>query len=259
MAFAIPLLGRRFTPRLWPTLFALVGLCVLVALGTWQLDRSVWKTALLDRIAERLNSGPVPLPADIVDADAWDYKRATVTGHFLGVESVHLYGRIHQGRPGAQMLTPFLPLTGVTDGSRPGQQPLPVLVDRGWVPLERIQGPIEDGNRAPEPITLTGVLRLPSEPGWVTPANNRDANEWYWIDIPDMAAALDLDAALPLVLTLEPQDGLAADGGEGGTQPIPVNVRVTIPNNHLKYALTWFGLAGTLLIVYFLAQSRKRS
>ena len=255
VSVAIPHLRRRFQPRPWPTLIAVIGLAILLALGAWQLDRLAWKTDLLDRIAERLEAPVVPLPAMITDPPAWDYARVSVTGRFVGDRALPLLGRIHQVRPGAHMLTPFARSLGPEGGDRPA----PILVNRGWVPLEtihqysRLEGDLATG----DPITMSGVLRLPSGPGWVTPANDPDANEWFWIDIPEMARVADLGTVMPLILIPDPPLASGAAFGPDGVSPVPVEVRVTIPNNHLKYALTWFGLAAVLMAVYVISQTRK--
>ena len=91
----------------------------------------------------------------------------------------------------------------------------------------------------------------------MTPDNDPEANEWFWIDIPTMAQVVGLDTALPLTLTPDPPFVLEAATGSERTTPVPAMVRVTIQNNHLKYALTWFGLAAVLVGVYLISQSRK--
>ena len=255
----VTLFGRQFMPRLWPTAIAAAGLMVLVTLGAWQLDRRAWKVDLLDRIADRLDAAPVPLPTVIGDPADWDFARVIVSGRLAADRTLPLMGRIHQGRPGAYWLTPLIPPPGPPRvEARPA-----ILVNRGWVPLERVHQ-IGPGDRSsstrPPTVTVTGVLRLPAEPGWVTPANDTDANEWYAVDIAAMAAATGLEAVLPLVLTPDPPPlRPEADVEAAGRAPVPVptTVRVTIPNNHLKYALTWFGLAAALVAVYLISQSRK--
>lgn len=208
---------------------------------------------MLSRIAERIDAAPVPLPAVITDAEAWDYTPVQTTGHLRYDGTLHLLGRIHQGRPGAHLLTPLI------RGGNDGETPWPILVNRGWVPLEAI----DSISQSPEPpdgpaVSVAGVLRLPAEPGWAAPSNDPSANEWLWIDVPAMAAAAGLDRALPLVLTLSPPEGGSGDA-ISAPAPIPAAIRVDIPDNHLGYALTWFGLAAALLAVYFVSQSRKPS
>jgi len=117
-----------------------------------------------------------------------------------------------------------------------------LLVDRGFVPDET---PLAIG--APPGPTLEapviGVLRTPPQPGWLTPANDPAKNDWRARSIPAMAAALGAPSPAPVFLMLEtprPQSGV----------PMPAAIPTDIPNNHLGYALTWFGLALGLIGVY---------
>lgn len=233
--------GRRYEPRLWPTLLTLAALAVLLGLGIWQLERRDWKAGLIDRIEQRLDASVVALPAGIADPAAWDYRPVQAEGRFLHDETLHLFGRIHRGRPGAHLITPL-----VRDG-----EAAPVLVNRGWVPIEAFDEGGEEISRPDGLVTVSGMLRQPPEPGWFAPGNDPAGNEWLRVDIPAMAEAAGLTAdPLPLILTARP-----AAAPEG--LPVPVSVRVDIPNDHLQYALTWFALAAALLTVYAFSQSRK--
>jgi surfeit locus 1 family protein len=237
--------GRRFEPRLWPTLLTLAALAVLAGLGAWQLERRAWKAELIDRIAQRLDTPAVALPAAIDDPAAWDYRPVQADGTFRHAQTLHLLGRVHQGRPGAHLITPL-----IRDG-----RAAPVLVNRGWVPLEMLgdrAGEADaDIDRPAGPVTVTGLLRQPPEPGWFAPGNDPAGNEWLRVDIPAMAEAAGLTTdPLPLLLTARP----AAPGAD---LPVPVEVRVDIPNDHLQYALTWFALAAALLAVYLVSQTRR--
>jgi surfeit locus 1 family protein len=97
---------------------------------------------------------------------------------------------------------------------------------------------------------VEGVLSAPGGPGWMQPDNEPGNNRWFWVDIPAMAEAAGLPAAMPLVLQ-------AAPGQHAGDYPVGGRTRVDIPNNHLQYAITWFGLAAALLGIYVLYHLRR--
>lgn len=255
-AAGVTVFGRRFEPRLWPTLLTLAALAVLLGLGIWQLERQAWKAALIDRIEQRVDAPAVALPSTIDDPEAWDYRPVRTTGRFLHEETLHLLGRVHRGRPGAHLITPL---------RRTGEA-APLLVNRGWIPLEALdaleasEGARADIERPAGTVTINGLLRQPPAPGWIQPGNDPAANEWLRVDIPAMADAAGLADPLPLILTARPAEARPGDARPAEALdrlPVPVAVQADIPNNHLQYALTWFALAATLLAVYVFSQSRR--
>ncbi len=231
-----------FRPRLVPTLLAVPMLAILVTLGVWQLERLEWKTALIDRIEARLDAPAATLPAGIADPAAWEYRRVAVEGRFLHDRELYLAGRAHERRLGYHVVTPLV------RADVPGD-PV-ILVDRGWVPE-----PARDPATRPESlpagtVRVEGIARLPAEPGWFTPDNRPAANEWYWRDLPAMAAAVGMAPAAPLFLEAADRDP--------DSLPIGGRTRIDLPNNHLQYALTWFALALALLAIY-IAYHRPRA
>jgi len=232
IAFVRP---RFVRPRLWPTLLTVPSLVVLIGLGTWQLQRLAWKTDLLDRIEARMAAAPAPLPADLDDPAAWDYRRVTATGRFRPETTLHWVARTHDGQTGVDLITPLVRDDGTA-----------VLVNRGWVPAET------DPGAAPPPggtVAVEGVARVPPPRGWMRPDNDPAANVWYWVDLDAMAAAAGLDNPAPVLLQ-------AADA-DPDALPVGGRTRVSIPNDHLEYALTWYGLAVVLVGVY-VAYHRRR-
>ena len=118
-------------------------------------------------------------------------------------------------------------------------------MNRGWVPDASADAsawvwPDSD-------VTLEGVLRVPAGQAPFRPDNVPEADQWYWVDLPAMAAALQIE---PPRLILE-----AADAG--GSPPIGGQTRLDISNNHLQYAITWFGFAATLVVIYVLYHWRR--
>ena len=234
---------RRFWLRPGPALVILPMLVALVGLGLWQLDRGGEKAALIDRIESRIVAAPVAMPASVVDPAEWDYRRVVVRGTFLHEREMYLTGRTHRGRVGVDVVVP-LRLSELGDGYRH------VLVNRGWVPTAGPGFATQAFARPDGDVVLTGVLRLPSERGWMQPENEPANNRWFWIDLPAMAEAAGLPEAAPLLLEV-------AAGQHAGDYPVGGRTRIDLPDNHLQYAITWFGLAAALLVIYVIFQRRR--
>lgn len=228
----------RIRPRLWPTLIALPAFLILIGLGIWQVDRLAWKTELLATIDARMSAPAVALPAAIDDPAAWDYRRVTVDGTLEPGQTLHLMSRVYAGQAGEQVIVPLVR----DDVERPGQI---VLVDRGWVPngWQPDAGTVEG--------TVTGILHVPTRPGRFQPANDPEANTWFFVDLDAMASAVGAAEVFPLVLY--------QDAGPTDAPPIGGQLRVDLPNNHLNYAMTWFSLALVLLVIYVLFHLRRPS
>ncbi len=242
--------------RLVPLLLMLPMLAILLALGTWQLERRAWKADLLERIEAGLRGPAAPLPADIGDPAGWEWRRVTVEGRFDHAAEMRLLARTHEGRVGIHLVTPLLRPEGP-----------PVLIDRGWVPetgLTASDAPGETPAAAiarPEgPVTVEGVARLPAGPGWMQPDNDPPANRWFWIDLTAMAEAAGLDAVAPLLIEALPggqEDvGQAANGPEA--YPTGIAPRVDLPNNHLQYAITWYAFAAILIAIFLVDRRSDR-
>lgn len=228
---------RRFRPRLWPTVFTVPSLVILIGLGTWQLDRLAWKTELIATIEARTSAPAVAMPVQIDDPSAWNYRRVHVSGRFHSDATLRLVNRVYDGQVGDQIVAAF----ERNDQDGAGQT---VLVDLGWVP----QG--WDGGTTPEVTQITGLLRAPVPVGWFQPDNDPLTNSWFTIDLDQMADALDVSDPFPMVLY---QDVIP-----GNPVPIGGQLRVSIVNDHLSYALTWYGLAAVLLVIYLIFHLRRR-
>jgi surfeit locus 1 family protein len=235
--------GQRFRPGLAATLFTLIAVTIMVGLGTWQVERLAWKNNLIDRIESGLRAAPAPLPARVENPADWDFRRVSVTGQFLHDHELDLAARSMNGRIGYQIVTPLKRDDGTL-----------VLVNRGWVPLEKRDPASRPEGLPAGMVTIEGVARVPAERGWMQPDNDPATNMWFWYDIPAMAARAGVSAgeALPVVI----EAGAAANPGGF---PIGGQTNVNIANNHLQYAFTWYSLAITLIVIYFVFHWRRGS
>ncbi|MCB1550079.1 MAG: SURF1 family protein [Hyphomicrobiaceae bacterium] len=261
----------RRSGLVWLTILSLAALIVLVGLGTWQLQRRAWKEDLIARIKARAVEAPVTLADPRVAAVArrgqpvgqglaaealaiWqaaqtpEFLRVRVQGAFAPRRDLFYYAPDPRRGPGWQVVSPFR----LADGRV-------VLVNRGYVSEAERRGPPAAWAAPGGTLEITGRLRSPGHRAMFEPVNNVAANQWYWRDLPAMAReVLDGQAAattvVPFFLELEASPQASA------RIPQPLPARVDLPNNHLQYALTWFGLALTLLGVWgaYLWQAVRR-
>lgn len=217
---------------LFPLIIGLTGFAILIALGTWQMQRLSWKRAVLMQIETRISADPVPLPA-APDPGRDLYLPVTVSGSIAG-EELHVLVSIKRVGPGFRIIAPLI----TDDGRR-------ILLDRGFVRAEA-----KDAARQTGAVTVTGNLHWPNETDGFTPPPDPAANTWFARDVAAMAAALDTE---PLLLVARTPTG-------PGVTPLPVDT-AGIPNDHLQYAITWFSLAliWAAMTAYFLWRTRARA
>jgi surfeit locus 1 family protein len=224
----------RFRPLLGPSLWFLPGFALLVGLGVWQIQRLHEKEALITSVEAGLQAPPVPLSQALKEGAARaEWRPVRVSGHFLHDKELYLFSRGPMGAVGVDIITPLVQTNGDA-----------VLVDRGFVP-EALRNPAtrSAGEVAGE-VSVTGILRLSQRPGLFTPAPSLNTRLWFVKEIPSMAKATGL--AVPPIL-------IEADATPNpGGWPMGGQTRVDFPNDHLQYAITWFGLALALLAVYLL-------
>ncbi len=239
-----PAASRRFRPTLAATLVTVPAVLVMLGLGTWQVQRMAWKAELIERVETRAAAPPVVLPAAVGDPAGFEFRPVTVTGRFLHDKEMRLVARPRQGRVGYELVTP-LERTDL-----PGSAP--VLVNRGFVPMDRGDPATRPESRTEGVVTVAGIARLPQPAGWLQPGNRPGAETWMRVDPPAMAAAAGLAAVAPLVV-----EALPAATPAAGTLPEGIPPRVELPNNHLQYAITWYSLAATLIVIFVLSQRRR--
>jgi surfeit locus 1 family protein len=227
---------------IWPTLFALPALAVLIGLGAWQLQRKVWKDGLVAAIGERSSAAPVALgPRISALGERAEYTRVRVSGRFLHAQERHLF----MGA-GWHVLTPLV----TDDGAI-------VLVNRGIVPAElrladrRAPGQVEGR------VEIVGLVRSQERPGTFTPPNDGPRNNWFWRDVEAMLQCWNAPSISDDCVALQratPRYPFVIDAGaepaNPGGWPKGGVTNLAIANRHLEYAITWFGLAATLIGVF---------
>lgn len=231
-------LARRFRPGWLLTILVAAALAVLVTLGTWQVQRLAWKLDLIERIEAGLGAEPLPLPATEEAIRTLDHRPVVAAGT-LRFDLAFAKGSQQKGGiPGARLFVPLERDAGV-----------PIPVDMGWVPEPVADYFSEERTRTDN---LTGTLYLDhheTKPPF-RPANEPEFRRWFWSDtaaLRDWTGMPDLAAA---TLVRSP-DGIER------TPPIADPPAMTLSNNHLGYALTWYGLALGLLVIYLMMGFRS--
>ncbi|MGL4199367.1 MAG: SURF1 family protein [Allorhizobium sp.] len=239
--------GRR-SWRFWLALVVVpVALVILLSLGTWQVQRLTWKEQLMAEIAER-STAPAIAVADVerqlAAGEAIDYRHASATGRYLNDKERHFLATF-EGQSGFYVYTPL----ELADDRY-------LFVNRGFVPYDRKDPATRPESQLDGEQAVTGLARaeLTEKPSSLVPDNDEKANIFYWKDLSRMAASTGLpqDRVLPFFLDA---DSTPVAGGlpKGGV------TQIDLPNNHLQYAITWYGLAFALVAVTLAGFFRRKS
>lgn len=234
------MVGQPATQTRFPwaaVILGLAGIAILVSLGTWQVRRLAWKEGLLAEIDRRIHSQARPL-ADLekqfAESADVDYRPVTAEGSFVHDKERHFLAT-YDGEAGFNVYTPLK----LADGRF-------VLVNRGFVPYD-----LKDAARRPQgqvegTAKVTGLARNPlaGKPSSMVPDNDLAKDVFYWKDRDAMAKSVGLDPAA-LVPFFVDADSTPNPGG----WPVGGVTIIDLPNNHLQYAVTWYGLAATLAVV----------
>jgi cytochrome oxidase assembly protein ShyY1 len=233
---------------------ALLMVALLTALGVWQLQRRAEKHALIAMLTERLAASPEALPS----AAQWsrltpahdEFRRVQFTATYETTPDAMVYSagsavRSDISGPGTWAFLPARLASGET-----------VVINTGFV-----QNTMQDRGQQDRavtrlitgaPVRLIGYLRFPEAPGLLTPAQNPAARLWFVRDHLAMAKALGWGGVAPFYVDLE------APVPEGGI-PKPGPLDVHLKDDHLQYAITWFGLAAVVVIAFvFWARGHRR-
>lgn len=226
-----------FRPMLWPTVFTVFGLAVLIGLGTWQIDRLHWKLDLVATINARMSEPAIAAPSQDewsgLDLKALEYHHLSLTGRYLNDRELYYFTQDNEGAAGYDIITPFM----LADDSI-------ILIDRGFVPIELKDPATRALGQIDGETTLTGVARAPQPRGIFSAPDDVAGNIWFTRDPTTMAAALKLSPVAPFYVEADKASNI-------GGYPIGGRTQVNIRNQHFEYALTWYGLALVLFAIYF--------
>ena len=231
-------------------IFSSIAFAILIGLGTWQWNRMIWKEALINTIQTRIIEAPVPLNAIIGMADSgtdFEYRPVKLTGKLMNDREQYVLAT-RDGQSGWHVYTPV---------EIANQQVL--FVNRGFVPYDQRDPALRQDGQMNQMVNIEGLARpaLTQKPGWVVPDNAPEKHEFYWKDLSAMIAAAGLEDRTVLPFFVDKTSKLP-----DGLLPIAGVTRIDLPNNHLQYLVTWYGLALALvgvLLAYVIKSRRKAS
>ena len=240
----------RQAELIWPTLAALARLTVLLGLGTWQLERKRWKEDLLAKIAARVDRRSPSARTRRADSRAAETTSSTCTYPHPAASITTRSATSTAPAPSGlawQVYTPLEVAPAASSGSTaalvPDANKAPATRAAGQVPVKPRCG-ASSGCRRTRPCSR--------------PQNDVAGNLWYWPDITCLdGVGLSAPArvtALPFTVEADAQPAPPGGLPKGGV------TRIALPNRHLEYAVTWYGIALTLIGVYLaFAVSRLRA
>ena len=209
-------------------IFVFLFISLFCFLGTWQLYRLQWKQDLINQISEGLNSNPIQYSKNIKK----NYQRVILSGEYNFKNQIYLYSLNEKGQPGFDVVTPFE--TKNKDN---------ILINRGWIKKEfknnfEINTPSKN---------ITGMLRRANRKNVFTPDNDIKENIWFSINLEDVKKITGKKFN-KLIVYLE---------DENMNLPKPKKITIDVPNNHLKYAITWYLISISILFYYLYFRKKK--
>ena len=208
--------------------FVFFFITLFCSLGTWQLYRLQWKQDLINQISEGLNSTPIQYSQNINK----NYQRVTLVGKYNFKNQIYLYNLNEKGQPGFDVITPFETLNKEN-----------VLINRGWIKKEFKNNPrINSFSK-----NIKGLLKESNKKNIFTPENDLKENIWFSINLNEIQK-LTGKKFNKFIVYLE---------DEKINTPKPKEITIDLPNNHLKYAITWYSISISILF-YFLYFRKKQ-
>jgi surfeit locus 1 family protein len=202
------------------TVFVSFFIIVLLTLGTWQLVRLNWKIELINQIESALKDEPVNLS----DISKKNYLRIKTRGSINYEDQIYLYNLNEKGEPGFEVVSPL----AINNEN--------YLLNRGWIPFSKKNNRII--NKVDE-TNIIGILKKQTKANAFKPENDISSNYWFTLNREDIFKFTGKKFS-PYIIYLSNKNEL----------PKPKSITANISNNHKKYAITWFSLAVSILLIY---------
>ena len=202
------------------SVFVYFIILTLLTLGFWQIYRLNWKLELIEQIENSLKNDPVELS----NIEKKNYLRIKTSGDIDFDKQIYLYNLNDAGKPGFEVINPIK----IGDEN--------YLVNRGWIPFEKKDLPeinLVDQNQ------IVGTLMLQTKPSTFKPENDIEKNYWFTLDREDILKFTGRNFS-EYVIYLNGDYKI----------PKPRVITAKISNNHKKYAITWFSMAISILLIY---------
>ena len=202
------------------SVFVIFFILVFIALGSWQIVRLNWKNNLILEIENSLKNPPV----ELTQYNKENYLKIKTSGSIDFDKQIYLYNLNDKGAPGFEVINPIL-----IDNKN-------YLINRGWIPFEK-KGSKEinffDENN------IVGTLKLQGKKNIFKPNNDIEENYWFSLNRDDILKFTGKEFSEYLIYL-----------GGNYELPKPKKITANISNNHKKYAITWFSLAISILLLY---------
>ena len=202
------------------SVFVYFIILVLLSLGFWQLYRLSWKLDLINQIENSLKVEPIELQ----NVEKKNYLRIKTSGQIDFEKQIYLYNLNESGKPGFEVINPIK--IGKED----------YLINRGWISFDKKNKPeiniIDQKN-------IIGTLMLQSKSSSFKPKNEIDKNYWFTLDREDILKFTGRNFSKYIIYLNGSYEN-----------PRPKLITAKISNNHKKYAITWFSMAISILLIY---------
>ena len=202
------------------SVFIIFFIFVFIGLGTWQLIRLNWKNNLILEIENSLKNPPV----ELAQSKKENFLKIKTSGSIDFDKQIYLYNLNESGTPGFEVINP------ITIGDEN------FLINRGWIPFEK-KGTQEIN--VFDQKNIIGTLKLQGRKNIFKPDNDLDENYWFSLNREDILKFTGKNFSKYIIYL------------DGNYQlPRPKKITANISNNHQKYAITWFSLALSILLLY---------
>ena len=209
-------------------IFVFLFITLFCILGTWQLYRLQWKQDLISQISEGLKSTPIKYSQNINK----NYQKVVLSGKYDFKNQIYLYSLNEKGQPGFDVITPFKTISKEN-----------VLVNRGWIKKEFKNNP----NINISSKNIVGMLRNANRKNIFTPDNDTSKNIWFSINLEDVQKITGKKFNKFIIYLEDKNIDI----------PKPKKITVDLPNNHLKYAITWYSISISILFYYLYFRKKK--
>ena len=198
------------------------------SLGTWQLYRLQWKQDLISKIEKGLKSSPIEYSDDIKK----DYQRVKLIGKYDYESQIYLYSLNEKGKPGFDVITPF----ETTNKEN-------ILINRGCITKD-----LKDNlPRVLLSNDITGMLRNANRKNLFTPENDLQKNIWFYLNFNEVEKITGKKFSKYIVYLEDKNLDI----------PKPKQITIDLPNNHLKYAITWYAISISIIFYYLYFRRKK--
>ena len=182
--------------------------------------RLSWKLDLINQIENSLKIDPVELQ----NVEKKNYLRIKTSGQINFEKQIYLYNLNETGKPGFEVINPIK--VGNED----------YLINRGWISFDQKNKPeinvVDQKN-------IIGTLMLQSKSSSFKPKNEVDKNYWFTLDREDILKFTGKNFSKYIIYL---------NGNYENPRPRVITAKIS--NNHKKYAITWFSMAISILLIY---------